>query len=327
MKIRISSRLWHYPFWINPAMIVGALWCFAWVMWWVFYSDRTHAGAPISESPLLLSSAPFEQYHQIERDVKIKDYFNYIDQVARRYDSLRFYPIDEYLLVRSNPWLIDTLASTDYYLRKDRGEFVPDQKELVVLYQGDLLRVPDSAMVCALQDEFANTLIDVNIPAYRLQVEVYDEVVYEMPVRVGRNQRKYLAMAEGVVDLRTQPGYGKIIQINKDADYINPSNNHPYFQTRRDDGHYTRLPRIPWLEPELNGQRWGQWIHPTTNIETLGRAYSNGCIGIRESDAWRLYYYAPVGARIHVRYDLVDRDRYGNRVVYRDIYGWGRPGA
>lgn len=52
-------------------------------------------------------------------------------------------------------------------------------------------------------------------------------------------------MAEGIVDLRTQPGYGKIIQVEKDADYINSSDNHPYFQTRRDDGHYMRLPRIP----------------------------------------------------------------------------------
>ena len=92
--------------------------------------------------------------------MQVKDYFDYLVVVARKYDSLRFYPVDEYLLVRSNPWLIDTLANTDYYLRKDRGEFVPDQKELVVLYRGDLLRVPDSAMVCALQDEFGHTLID-----------------------------------------------------------------------------------------------------------------------------------------------------------------------
>ena len=48
----------------------------------------------------------------------------------------------------------------------------------------------------------------------------------------------------------------------------------------------TKLPQIPFIETEINGIRNGQLIHPTTNPETLNKAYSNGCIGTKEADAW-----------------------------------------
>ena len=77
-----------------------------------------------------------------------------------------------------------------------------------------------------------------------------------------------------------------------------------YEQTKRDDGRYTKMPLIPYIEPEINGHRYGELIHPTTNPITLGKAYSNGCVGMKEADTWRLYYYAPLGTKVVFRYDL-----------------------
>lgn len=55
------------------------------------------------------------------------------------------------------------------------------------------------------------------------------------------------------------------------------------------------------LEPAIDGIRIGQLIHLTTNLATLGKLSSNGCIGLRESDAWMVYYYAPLGTKVLFR--------------------------
>ena len=127
-------------------------------------------------------------------------------------------------------------------------------------------------------------------------------------------------MAGREVDLRTRTGVGKIVRINRDPAYINPSNNHRYHQTNRDDQRVTKLPRIPWIEPEINGLRYGQLIHPTTNPVTLGKAYSNGCIGMREGDVWRLYYFAPIGTKVNFRYERNSIDEHGNEILLKHIY-------
>lgn len=321
MRIRRSVDTFLLGYWIIPAILVGMLWILVWMSWQGLctYSDlfRTSGDGGVSS---LAEDAPF--YHLVEEDVTVGAYFTYMKELARKYDQLLFYPIDEYAIVHANPWLIDSLANTDYYLRKEKGEFVYDQRSLIALHRGELLQIPDSARVCALQDAFGHTELDLNIPACRLRIKVYEETISEMPVRVGRNERKYLAMAGARVDLRTRPGEGKIIRLDRDPVYINPADNRRYYQTRRDDGRYTLLPRIPWLEPEINGRRYGQWIHPTTNAETLGWPYSNGCIGTSEAGAWRLYYYAPVGTKITIRYDLTEQAPDGMEVIYPDIYGW-----
>ena len=80
------------------------------------------------------------------------------------------------------------------------------------------------------------------------------------------------------------------------------------------------MPVIPWIETEINGIRNGQMIHPTTNPETLGKAYSNGCIGVSESDAWIIYYHAPLNTALQIRYDLIILDEKGEKRELEDIY-------
>ena len=329
MRLGKFFKRFSFPFWINPALIIGALWCVSALIWFGGHKgSETVDSAEESVTTIPLEKVvPFLSFHQMEKDVVLGNYFSFIEKLADQYNQQRNYPVTEHLLVRANPWLVDSLASTDYYDRKEKGQLIGDQKKMIILRQGELIRIPDSTMACDLMDDFGNTLIDINIPACELVVIVNEESIFSFPVRVGRNERKYLAMAGTRVDLRTQAGNGKIIRVNKRPKFVNPVNNRPYYQTRRDDGHYTSLPIIPWLEPEINGQRFGQLIHPTTNEETLGRAYSNGCIGTSEADGWRLYYYAPLGARIRIRYDLVDYGPEGEMFIYPDIYGWGKAGA
>ena len=179
------------------------------------------------------------------------------------------------MIVLNNPWLIDTLENTDYYRLKVKGVFNEDPQQLIALRKGQYLSIPDSLQADTLSKKLAATLIDINIPEFSLRIIENGKVLFTFPVRVGRTDKKYLAMAGREVDLRTKTGKGKIIRINRKPDFINPSNNKRYYTTKRDDGKITKLPGIPWIEPELDGNRFGQLIHPTTNPE--GEAPALGC--------------------------------------------------
>lgn len=251
----------------------------------------------------------------ITQDVPLSKYFYFMDSILTEINEVSDDSINEYVLVHANPWIIDSLAATDYYLLKDKGIIVRDLLALDVLKKGMRIRIPGRAEIAKIESELQLVSIDLNIPEYKLRIYKGDSMFYEFLVRVGRNERKFLAMAEHVVDLKTKSGVGEIVRIVKNASFINPVDNKPYHVTRRDDNVVTSLPNIPWLEPEINGVRHGQLLHPTTNLQTLGKAYSNGCVGLRESDSWILYYYAPLGTKVEFRYDLQLPDG-----KLRDIY-------
>ena len=258
----------------------------------------------------------------VSDDVILEDYFNYLDSIIVKYDSLRGYKLTEHLLVRANPWIIDTLQNTDYYRMMSRDSFVYNQKKMIVLPKGSLLKIPDSIQVQRLLGLFTKTRIDINIPEFKLRIYEDTLQLYEFDVRVGRNESKYLEMSGRVQDLKTKTGAGFIVNYERNPSYVNPVNNHEYFVTKRDDGKVTKLPQIPFIETEINGLRYGQLIHPTTNPVTLGKAYSNGCIGTNEADAWVIYYYAPIGTRVKIRYDLTVFTEGGEAIVLEDIYGY-----
>ncbi|MDY0780888.1 L,D-transpeptidase [Tenacibaculum sp. IB213877] len=262
-----------------------------------------------------------ETFVTVNKHVLVKNYFEYIDSIVCKYDSLTPYHLTEHLLIRANPWIIDTLQNTDYYRMKERDSIVYHQKEMIVLPKNARLVIPDSIVASHIETAFLNTKIDINIPEFKLRIYEKDSMLFEFPVRVGRDEEKYLEMSGRVQDLKTITGSGKIVNHVKYPTYINPSNNKVYYQTKRDDNIVTSLPQIPFLETEINGIRNGQMIHPTTNPETLGRAYSNGCIGTKEADAWVIYYYAPIGTLIQIRYDLRIQEK-GSEKLLKDIYGW-----
>ena len=257
---------------------------------------------------------------KITQDISINKYFEYMDSLTAALNQNRNYLLDEYILVHNNLWILDTLAHTDYYYLKELGIFSKNSRILTVLPKESSLLIPDSLQTEAIRSRMEDTYLDVNIPEFRLRIMVEGKEKYNFPVRVGKNNKRYLEMAKREVDMRTKPGVGKIVRVNKDARFVNPRDNHRYYVTNRDDKKVTELPRIPWLEPEINGQRHGQLIHPTTNLNTLGKAYSNGCIGLRESDAWIVYYFAPIDTKVVLRYDLDIINEKGEQIKLENIY-------
>lgn len=256
----------------------------------------------------------------VPKDVKVENYFEFLDSLVVKYDSLVKYNLTEHILVRANPWIIDTLANTDYYKMMEIDSFVYDQKKLTVLKKGQPLRIPDSTTASFILNSFKNTVIDINIPEFKLRIYQDSILFYLFPIRVGQNRRKYLAMGDRVTNLRTIHGIGEIVRHVRNPTYYNPSDGKRFYLTKRDDERITLMPLIPWIETEINGIRNGQMIHPTTNPDSLGKAYSNGCIGTKEGDAWFIYYYAPVGTKVQIRYDIKTMDEKGNQILLNDIY-------
>lgn len=257
---------------------------------------------------------------RVNKDIPIKHYFKWMDSVVFGLNATHNYATNEYILVHNNHWILDTLSKTDYYYLKEKGIFNEDSQYLLALRKNQVLIVPDSLQTERIKSQLDNTYLDLNIPEFKMRIIQNGQALYKFPVRVGQNSTRFLAMANREVDLRTKPGVGTIIRVNKQPAFINPKDNHRYHSTRRDDGMVTKLPAIPWIEPAINGVSLGQLIHPTTNLETLEKAYSNGCVGLRESDAWIVYYYAPVGTKVVFRYDLKGKDEAGNTVEFNNIY-------
>ena len=259
---------------------------------------------------------------RITRDINISEYFDYMDSLVNVYDSYVPYPLSEHLLVHANPWIIDTLANTDYYRMMARDSFVYDQRKLLILRLSDSIMIPDSLSAIGTLDSFKETHLDINIPEFKFRIYRDTALLFTFPVRVGKNTKKYLAMVDKTIDLRTKTGNGKIVRHEKDPEFYNPVNHERFYTTKRDDDKTTLMPQIPWIETEINGVRNGQMIHPTTNPETIGKASSNGCIGTSESDAWFIYYYAPLETAISIRYNLEYTNGKGENVKLKDIYGY-----
>lgn len=261
-------------------------------------------------------------YVVVGKPVTIENYFQFLDSIVSKYNALTSYKLTEHLLVRANPWIIENFKNTDYYIMKAKDSFVYSQNKMIVFRKGDLIIFPDSIKAHEILQAFENTYIDINIPEYKLRIIEGSTELYKFPIRVGRPEWKYLKMADRITDLKTKTGSGYIINHVRNPDYYNPVNGRQYFVTRRDDNKITALPQIPFLETEINGIRNGQLIHPTTNPITLEKAYSNGCIGTKEADAWVIYYYAPIGTKITIRYDLNIKDSLGEKRVLKDIYNY-----
>lgn len=285
-------------------------------------NKTTHEGQP--EADLNDTLKVEEQVIPIEvvvnKDVPISSYFKWMDSIVANHNQAHNYSIDEYLIVHHNKWIIDTLANTDYYYLMDKGIFNEDSQALIALEKDQVLRIPDSLEAQDLKTQLSNTYLELNIPEFRLRIIQNEKELYKFPVRVGKVGKKYMAMAKGNVDMKTKTGNGEIVRVNKEPTFANPVNNRPYKKTVRDDGKVTALPAIPWLEPSINGMRVGQLIHPTTNLATLERASSNGCIGLRESHAWIVYYYAPLGTKLVSKYELQGTNDEGESVTFKDIY-------
>lgn len=261
--------------------------------------------------------------YTIERDIQVRHYFKYMDSIVSEAQKRVTYPVSEHIIVRANPWIIAKLVSFDYYENIKQGRFIYDQDSLIVLSAGQGLLIPNEERARGIADTLAHTLIDVNIPEYRLRIYEFDKLKFTFHVRVGQNKSKYLGTIGRSLDLRTPVGEGTVYRISREPIFIKLNSGKRYYTTTRDDGKVTRMPMIPWIDPELDGKKPGAMMHPTTNVETLDQSYSHGCVGMAESSAWILYYHAPIGTAVKYRYCLNVKGEDGSNVELKDIYGYG----
>jgi len=286
-------------------------------------SLKRNQARQVTDSILQIEMLPEKvDFIKVENDITIKKYFSFMDSLSCHYDTIHHKELNEYAIIHSNPWILDSLRSWDYYTSRSNGKFLYDQSKMVILHKGDSLTIPDSTSTAKIIAKLKSTVIDINIPEYTLRLIQSGDTILTCPVRVGRNAKKYLVLAGHIVDLKTPTGEGEIVRIERNPVFINPDTGERYDSTFRDDGRYTKLPIIPWLEPIINGVRYGDLIHPTTNIQTLRRAYSHGCIGTSEADAWTIYYNSPIGTKVIFRYDLTVVN-HGDTVLLNDIYALG----
>lgn len=275
---------------------------------------------PKKEPIILMVEKPSTQKIRIHKDITVENYFSFIDSLVIKYDSVTPYQLTEHLLVRANPWIIDTLKNTDYYIQKARDSFIYNQKKMIILNKGVDLIIPNLEQANEIISSFKKTKIDVNIPEFKLRIYEDSTQLFSFLVRVGKDTKRYLKMSDRVQDLKTITGKGTIVGYNRYPDYYNPVNSHRYFVTNRDDKRITKLPQIPFIKTQINGVRNGQLIHATTNPNTSGKAYSNGCIGTEEGNVWVIYYYAPLGTKITIRYDLTIKNKINKDSLLVNVY-------
>lgn len=280
------------------------------------YRDTTQTQPVVAETNI--RKAP--EIVVVAKDITMKKYFSYLDTLINKHPALSGSGLGEYVLIHHNLWILDSLRSFDYYQQKARGKFLYDLSQQVIFHQGDSLFIPDSISVANLVKRLKSTSIDLNIPEFKLRVIQNDDTILSFPVRVGRNSEEYLEFVGQVVNLRTPRGTGAIVNVLRTPVLYNLETGEKYERTKRDDGKYTVMPVIPSLEPEINGVRHGSMFHATTNIKTVGKAISHGCIGMSEADAWSLYYHAPIGTKVNFRYDLNIINAQGDSVRLRNIY-------
>lgn len=287
--------------------------------------EEVSAEFPVAQEADSLAVSPEQDvpsyYHLVEKDIPIKDFFPWVQDLLNQYDSLLPYMLSEQILVHANPWLIDSFAHSDYYHLMAQDIFVYDQRQYIILHKGDSLEIPSPLTAVRLENKLARIRIDVNLPEYSLRLLRGDSLLDSFPIRIGQNRRKYLPSEGKTIDLRTVIGEGFIYQFNYEPKYINFNTGSAYTQTRRDDNKLTLMPLIPTIETEINGVCYGQLIHPTTNPNSLGKAYSHGCMGTREGDAWRIYFHSRQGTPIEIRYDLEIIDEQGESIILADVYG------
>lgn len=257
----------------------------------------------------------------VEKNVAMQDYFKFIDSLAEAKLNHIVTSIPKaYILVNANPWIIDSLKSMDYYQQQKKGTWVYDPTQFPIFHASDCILIPDSLQVSSLISQLSSSYIDVNIPEFKLRVIQQSDTILTCKIRVGQNKNKYLGMYEREMDLRTPVGAGEIIATRERPKYLDLDTGEEYLETTRDDGRRTKMPIMPSLELKINGRITGTLIHPTTNPKTLGKAYSNGCIGTSEQDIWPIYYSAPPGTKVVFRYDLTVKDEHGKTKHLRDIY-------
>jgi len=97
---------------------------------------------------------------EVERDVQMADYFDFMEKLVATLNSALPYTLTEHLLVHANPWIIDRLAHTDYYYTKAKNQFIYDPSQIVIFGKGERIRIPAYRKTQQLIRDQKNTYIE-----------------------------------------------------------------------------------------------------------------------------------------------------------------------
>lgn len=295
--------------------------CILILVGWVYlpFLSVVPKGRHLLDSANSPTALPYVDTLKVTEKVELGAFFPWMDEIVQEYNSSEDSSLTTRQIIFSNPWIINRFRETDYYFQAERGNFLYDQSKSIILFPGDRILIPNDSIRIVIDCLLSSVELDINIPEFTLRIVENDSIHRKIPVRVGRIGSVYLPYLEREIQTETVRGEGVIVSINRSPEFLRFSSGEKITHTRRDDGKVTLMPEIPALEPSISGRRLGQLIHATTNPNTLGKAYSHGCIGTSEADAWLLYFYTTVGTPITIRYDLVVEDYLGIHKL-DDIY-------
>ena len=319
LKVTQTHTAALYSFLAMGSLGIGILILLGWIyipLLYIAQKEGVILDATNSHPP----SSPYLDTLVVNEKVKLGVFFHWGDEIVQEYTPSTADSLTVRHLIFSNPWIIDRFRETDYYVQAEKGIHVYDQRESVILFPGDQVRIPNDSIRMAIDCLLSSIELDINIPEFTLRILENDTIHHKIRVRVGKPGTTYLPYLEKAIQTKTVLGEGVIVSINMAPEFLRFSSGEKITHTRRDDGKLTLMPEIPALEPSIGGRRLGQLIHATTNPNTLGKAYSHGCIGTSEADAWLLYFYTTVGTPLTIRYDLVVEDSLGIQQVLDDIY-------
>ncbi|MBK7007325.1 MAG: L,D-transpeptidase [Saprospiraceae bacterium] len=146
-----------------------------------------------------------------------------MESITKKYSDSLQYKLNLYQLVNHNSWIIDSLCHTSYYWLKEKGIKETNQKERIVIKKGSVLMMPTQKEAEILTSRLGANKILVNIPEFKLRIFHEDLLIFDCPVRVGRNESKYLKSIDKYMDLRTRKGKGFVYNTQHNPVWINPA--------------------------------------------------------------------------------------------------------
>lgn len=148
----------------------------------------------------------------------------------------------------------------------------------------------------------------LNIPAKKVILYGNGQAIKEYPVGVGKNLTP------------TPLGDFKIVRRIFKPAWVNP-----YRQSKVVPPGGTNPIGEYWLGFAMNKQNQEFGFHATTELSSVGKASTHGCIRLFPNDMKELFNIVKVGTPVHVIYNPVEVKEYENKLfvrAYPDIYNY-----
>ena len=168
-----------------------------------------------------------------------------------------------------------------------------------------LVNVLPALSLRALNEKYEMVL---NIPARKLTLYNNSQAVKEYPVGVGK------ALTP------TPLGRFKIVRRIHNPAWVNP-----YRQSKVIAPGETNPIGQYWLGFAMNKKSQEYGFHATSDLNSVGKASTHGCIRMNPSDMKELFNLVKVGTIVHVIYNPVEVKEFQNRLfvrAYPDIYNY-----